>query len=264
MNRIWLASLLLIAPACYADSPFAGTWVVQPELTRFGGRNLGLLVSAGEFKRSSCTTPEQVPADGQAHNISGDPFVQSMAVRITDARHVTVTESAGGRTTWTGTYAVERDGKSMTLDYNDDRAQKSVAATVQFQRVGDPVPGAHLLSGTWAGEKIIKLSPSGLTMQLEDNDNGLRMSASDGRGYDIKFDWTDHPLTGYLDRATVMVGLRTDRILQINRKQNGMLVELTVGTLSDDGNSMRWSLMDWQCQFQTVLALHKQSAAQGS
>ena len=58
--------------------------------------------------------------------------------------------------------------------------------------------------------------------------------------------------------ATVRVGRRTPTVMQVNRKQQHILVDMATGTLSDDGVTMIWREIDWQCQSQIVWTLHKQ------
>lgn len=253
---LWLG--LWLPCACLAETPFAGTWVVEPELTTFSLRPLSFMIERGTYKRTSCVPYPEVPSDDQEHAIAGDPLISSMSVHLMDARRVEVTEKVSGKLVWKGDYAVSKDQKSMTLKYQDHRASKAVSGTIQFEREGDVVANAHLLSGAWTPEKLLELSPGGLTMKIQDTDNGLVMSASDGRGYDIKFDRQDHPLTGYLDGATVLVGRRAPQTLQVNRKQSGVLVEMSLGTVSGDGQTMMLGQQDWQCRSKVTWTLRKQ------
>lgn len=244
---------------CSAATDFAGTWVIQPQLTQFELRPLSVTLDRGVYQRTSCVPSPEVPADGQEHPIIGDPLVQSMSVHVLDASRVVVTQRLAGQIVWQGRYTVAPDQKSMTLAYEDHRARLPVSATVQFARAAGIEPHAHGLSGTWQAVRLLTLSPSGLTMTLQDTDHGLQMTAGDGRGYDISFDRKDYPLRGYLEGATVQVGLRTPRTLQVNRKQQGLLVEMSIGQLADDGQSMKLGQVDWQCQSKVAWTLRRQS-----
>jgi hypothetical protein len=84
------------------------------------------------------------------------------------------------------------------------------------------------------------------------------MTASDGRAFDIKFDRQDYPLSGYLEGASVQVGLRRPTVMQINRKQQGMLVEMTIAPLSEDGQTLSFGPLDEQCQSKVTYAMSKQ------
>jgi hypothetical protein len=254
---LWLGFWLPLA--CFAETPFSGTWVVQPTLTTFSLRPLSLLVDRGVYKRTSCVPIPEAPTDGTDHAVAGDPLAESMSVRLLDRSRVEVAQKISGKVVWKGHYAVSNDQKSLMLKYEDHRAAKPVSGTIEFAREGDVIANAHLLSGTWRAEKLIELAATGLTMTIQDTDNGLTMSASDGRSYDIKFDRQDYPLTGYLDGATVQVGRRTPQTLQVNRKQHGAQVEMSLGTVSDDGQTMLLSQVDWQCQSKITWTLRKRT-----
>jgi hypothetical protein len=245
--------------ACFAETPFSGTWVVQPPLTAFSLQPLSLLIDRGVYKRTSCAPLLEVPTDGNDHAVAGDPLAESMSVRLLDRRRVEVAEKISGKLAWKGNYAVSKDQKSLTLKYEDYRATNPVSGTIGFAREGDVIVNAHLLSGTWRAEKLIELSATGLTMTIQDTDNGLTVNASDGRRYDIKFDRQDYPLAGYLDGATVQVGRRAPQTLQVNRKQHGAQVEMSLGTVSDDGQTMLLNQIDWQCQSKITWTLRKRT-----
>jgi hypothetical protein len=152
----------------------------------------------------------------------------------------------------------------MTLRFEDDRAAKPVTGSILFERLGEVVAGAHALSGSWRASRMLDLSASGRTVTFEDVDNGLIMRASDGRSFDNTFGdrgGETAPLHGYLDGAMVWVSRRAPHKLQINRSQNGTLVEFTIGTVSADGQQLELSQLDELCQAKTTWVLRKQPAS---
>jgi len=242
-----------------AQTPFAGTWIVQPELTRFALRSPSFLLERGVFERTSCAAALRVPADGMEHPVSGDPNFEAVLIRALDRRHVEMQERRSDKVIWQGRYAVSRDGKSMTLAYEDRRATAVVTGSMQFARDGAIIAHAHLMSGTWLPVKLTQLSPSGSRLTIRDIENGLSMEGSDGRVSDTKFDRQYYPLLGYLEGATVLVGRPGERLLQINRALNGLVVEVSRGSVSDDGSTMTLKQLDRQCQSEVVYTLTKQS-----
>jgi hypothetical protein len=256
----WLATSSVFLPVlCFAETPFAGSWVVQPELTEYSLRSLGFDISRGMFKRTSCVPTQEVPTDGLEHPVAGDPLTESMSVRLVNRNRVDTAQKADGRVTWKGTYVVSNDGGSMQLSFDDRRSAKPVTGTIQFAREAAGAADAHRLSGTWRPEKLLALGGAGFEMTIQDTDNGLTMSASDGRSFDIKFDRQDYPLRGYLSGATVQVGRRAPQTLQVNRRQRGILVEFTIAPVTDDGQTMQWGELDEQCQSKTTWTLHKRN-----
>ena len=263
-NRMLQAALVaLLTPLpLIAGTPFAGTWVVQPSLTEFGGKSLGLSIDARTYKRTTCMVANEVPADGADHPLTDDPFFDAMSVRIQDKRTVEVVQKTAGKVTWRGTYSVDRDLRSMVLRYDDRRPNIPVTGEFRFEREGDAIPAAHALTGTWRPVKVLNLSPSGSTLEIQDTDGGMLLHASDGRSLNIKFDpHSNEPLQGYLAGAMVHMGRRAPNTVQINRTQNGMLVEFALGTVADDGQTMVLGEVDWQCQVKTSWTLRKQPAS---
>ena len=257
----WLVTLSIFLPVlCFAETPFSGSWVVQPELTEFSLRSLGFDISRGMFKRTSCVPTQEVPTDGSEHLIAGDPLTESMSVRLVNKSRVDIARKAGGRLSWKGTYVVANDGRSMQLTFDDRRSTKAVTGTIQFARETEGAADAHRLSGSWRAEKLLALGGAGLEMTIQDTGNGLTMSASDGRSFDIKFDRQDYPLLGYLSGATVQVGRRAAQTLQINGRQRGILVDFTIAVVADDGQTIKWGHLDMQCQSKTTWTLLKRHA----
>ncbi len=247
-----------------ASTPFAGTWVVDPNLTEFWSMlPLGLSIEHGLYKRTSCAVPHEVPADGADHGVAGDPYIDTMSARVVDEHSVEVVQKAKGVVVWRGWYDVASDLRSMTLRFEDDRAAKPVTGSTLFEREGEPVSGMHALSGSWRARRMLDLSASGRTLSFEDIDNGLIMNASDGRSFNNTFGdrgGETAPLHGYLEGATVWVSRRAPNKLQVNRSQNGTLVEFTIGAVSADGQKLELGELDMLCQAKTTWILHKQSA----
>jgi hypothetical protein len=259
---IWLGLVTAAAvpSVLWAGTPFAGTWVAEPQKTEFSAKPLELSIEHGTYKRLSCAVTDEVAADGAVHPLTNDPFYDAMSVHVIDESNVELVQQRKGRTIWRGHYSVASDRRSMTLKFVDDRPARTVTGTIQYEREGEPTAGAHVLSGTWQGKQLLELSPSGGTMTFQDTEHGLIMNASDGRSFDIKYGGgNNEPLQGYLDGARVHVGRRSPNVLQINRTQDGALVEFTLGEVSEDGQQLAFGQMDWPCQSIMTLKFRKQS-----
>jgi hypothetical protein len=281
-----LASIAVLLPAVafaegtvawtWADKPLDGSWIIQPELTTFGMRSPTLSLERGEFRRNDCRSePINVPADGLIHSVKGQALFDAMSVRVLDPRRVQIVEKSGDKVAWQGQYTVTANGHAMSLDFEDDRAVKPVTGVLAYTREGETSAGAHAVSGTWRPEKLSRLSSSGLTftfaMQPKDNERdpevtpgpdfyaAFTLSASDGRSAEGKLDAHDYPVNGYLPGATIALNRLQPGIVQFNRSQNGVLVELTRAAISSDGQTMTLSQIDWVCQAKTVFILSKQT-----
>lgn len=286
MKLTFLASFAVLLPmlACadgsadrtWADRPFDGTWIVQPELTTFGMRSPTFSLERGVFRRSDCKTePIVVPADGAAHAVRGQPQFDAMSVRVLDPKRVEIVEKIADKLAWKGIYTVSTNGRAMTLDFEDERGAKPVTGVLAYTREGDVLSGAHSASGTWRPEKLTRLSSSGLGITIgmqrkaapQDEElaagpnfyDSFTFAGSDGRGAEGKLDAHDYPLNGYLPGATMALNRLQPNILQFNRAQNGALVEVSRATVSSDGQTMTLSQVDWVCQAKTVFILNKQT-----
>jgi len=252
---------VLLLPALSYASPFAGKWVIQPELTQFSQRSLSLVVDEHTYKRTSCRAPLEVSADGSDHPVTTDALFDSMSVRALDGSRLEITHKVEGKPTWKGLYTVSSDKRSMTLEFTDTSAPQAVTGVLHYTREDSPSPGLHAVSGTWHPEKLDKLSMSGLQVTFRDTDNGVAMTGSDGRSYEAKFDRQYYPFKGDAAKTVVSVGRVGPTTLQINRMQNGQLFEASRATVSDDGQTMTWIALDIQCQVKTTLTLQKQPAS---
>jgi hypothetical protein len=259
------AGLAGLPLAAVASTPFAGTWVVDPQLTEFSSMlPLGFSIEHGLYKRTSCAVADEVPADGAEHAVAGDPYIDAMSVHIVDDQSVDIVQKTKGVVVWRGWYGIAKDQRSMTLRFEDDRATKPVTGSILFERLGEVVAGAHALSGSWRASRMLDLSASGRTLVFEDIENGLVMRASDGRNFNNIFGdrgGETAPLHGYLDGATVWVSRRAPNKLQINRSQSGTLVEMSIGTVSADGQQMQLGELDELCQARTTWVLRRQPAS---
>jgi len=271
-GMLWLsqASALPAGKWTWADHPFDGTWVIQPDLTAFELRSPILSFDGGMFRRTECRTgPLEVPADGASHEVKGQVFFDSASVTVKDRLHIEVVERLAAKQVWRGVYALSNDGRTLALRFEDDRAANPVTGLLSYEHDGDPVAGAHPLSGTWLPKTLSELSTSGLTMTFKTASNYVDVDAgaavnsgqdfnltqSDGRSG--KVDAHDYPLSGYLPRASVSISRLQPNLLQINRSQSGQLVEISRALVSDDGQTLTLSQTDWLCQAKTILTLKK-------
>jgi hypothetical protein len=255
--KIFAAALLAAPTLCMAGSPFAGTWVIKPELTTYGVFTLNFKIEKGVYKRTGCVNPIAVPADGADHEVNNEGYFDSIRIRVLGRNRVEITQKAAQRVTWMGVYTVSPDQRRMTLAFNDNRAPETVTGELRYTRQGDVVAGGHAASGEWLPDKLSKLSPSGLRITFNDTDNGIAMSASDGRRFDAKFDRQEHPLLGDVEGATVRLGRIGADTIQIGMRQGRSVAQLSRATVSADGRSMTLIEVDENCHIGTSYVLQK-------
>jgi hypothetical protein len=259
MKHLSLAWLLLLPGLSLADNPFVAQWVMRPELTTFSQRTMDLLIERNTFRQTGCGDPLEVPTDGADQPINGQPLFDSMAVRLMDRGKVEVVQKMGGKLAWRGIYTVSKDQRHMTLVFEDDRVSNPVTGTIRYARVGEPLSGAHSLSGSWRAEKMLQLSPNALTLRIETVDQGLGLHWSDGRSVESNLDTKYYPLHGYLQGAGVSVLHDRPDTLALNRVQSSIPVEVSRIVLSEDAKSVSYAQVDWVCRTAMYFTYQRQA-----
>jgi hypothetical protein len=245
----FLWSLLLLLPGIsFADNALEGTWVMQPDLTSFSPHTMDFLIERNTYRRTDCGDPIVVATNGADQPMDRQPLFDSMAVRLVDKLTVEVKQKLKGNLAWKGTYTVSHDQRQMTLDYEDDRTSNPVTGTIQYSRVGEPLSGAHSLSGSWRAEKLMHLSPSALTLRIEALDKGLALQWSDGRRVESNLDGKYYQLSGHVSGAAVSVLQDRPDMLALNRTQNNVAVEVSRARLSGDSQTLIYAQVDWLCR----------------
>jgi hypothetical protein len=235
---------------------------LQPELTTFGSdRPMQLMIEHGMFQRLDCAPPVELKADGADQLVKGEPLFDTMSARVVDRRRVDVAQKLAGRLTWKGMYAVSKDQRSMTLDFDDERPSTPVTGTLLYVRVGDPVTDAHALSGRWQPNKLARVSASGSTLAIRDETPGITMSWSDGREVTSPIDAKYYILKGYLAGAQASILRPRPDTLAINRQQGIFPVEVSRAIVSADGQTLTFQQVDWVCRALTTFTYRRQPAS---
>ena len=211
------------------------------------------------FRRTDCSKPLEVPADGAERAVKEQPLFDAMSVRVIDERTVDMVQKKSDKVVWKGEYRVSKDKRTMTLDFEDDRAQNAVSGQLEYSREGNALAGPHALSGSWRPGKLSRLSGAGLSMTIEPHDNGLQIGWSDGRRVSTKLDAQYYPLEGYLDGAKMSVLHPRPDTLALNRTQEIAPVEISRAVLSADGETIVLKQVDFLCQSWAVFNYRKQA-----
>jgi hypothetical protein len=255
-----LPCLLLLLPCVSpAADPFEGLWVMQPDLTTFSPHTTDVLIERNTYRRTGCGDPLEIPSDGRDQSVTGQPLFDSMAVRLLDPQKVEVTQKKGGKRVWKGVYTVSKDQRQMTLIFEDDRASNAVTGTIQYARVGEPLSGAHSLSGSWRAEKLLQLSPSAMTLRIQASDKALGLQWGDGRSVESNLDTRYYPLNGYLPGAGVSVLRDRPDMLALNRVQNSIPVEVSRALVSEDAQTLKVAQADWLCRTAMYFSYQRQT-----
>jgi len=220
--------------AATAAGGLDGTWKADLATVQIDSKPDKMLLKDGKFSCAACTPPLDLAADGAFHPVTGRPYADSISVKVDDDHNVTQTRQKGGKETGQTKYSVSADGKTLTIDFKDERGTKPVTGSLTETRV-DPAPaGAHAISGSWKPDKYTNVSDEGTTVTYKLDGDTLHMTSPTGQSYDAKIGGPDVPVQG--DTAKTMVSLTKtgDNAWRETDKRDGKVFSTTDITLDGD------------------------------
>jgi hypothetical protein len=240
MKRIMFV-LLALPLVSWAQSPFDGTWKADLSKLKFPEKPNVIVLKDGRYKCPTCIpTKIDVAADGQDQKVTGNPYIDTMSVKIEDPKTVEIVTKKDGKVVAKEQDVVSEDGNQFTSDWTGRNSPDSpeMSGKGVLTRVAKGPAGAHALSGSWRAEKATDLSDSITTVTYKGTENGLEMSQPNGTSYAAKFDGKDYPYKG--DPGTTSVSLKriSDRQVEETDKENGKAIVVADLTVAPDGHTM--------------------------
>jgi hypothetical protein len=245
MNRIRFyvicmsLSLLSFSAAaiCHAQSPFDGTWRIDPNKAKFDQKPFTVYLSQGWYHCVSCTPSYDIAADGQLHPVIGQSE-DAESVTVVDPHTLAFVDQKGGKTIAETNVSVSPDGKILTLKtksypLNGDAAQSS---SMSLKRAGVLPAGVHGVSGNWVPLKFSD-TDADLSFSYKLNGDELTMTDPTGDSYTAKFDGSDYPFKSYGADAVSLKKVDARTIIETD-KRNGKVISINKMTVSADGKSM--------------------------
>jgi hypothetical protein len=197
---IGLLGVLLIPVTAMAQNVFDGTWKIDLAKSVMHTKPDVLLLQNGTYQCKSCVPMINIKADGQDQSVGGNPYYDTISVKIVDDRTVEETKKKGGKVVGASRTTVSPDGSSATFEFTDKSHTDSdpVIGKASMVRVGKGKrpAGAHAISGSWRISKMESLSDSALTFTLKIEDDTVTMTSPTGQSYIAKLDATDAPYKG--------------------------------------------------------------------
>jgi len=201
--RIALTALLLAPAVVFAgSSTFDGTWKTKPDSMQTTGKpNVTQLVN-GEYTCASCDPPFTVKADGEFHETKGNPYHDSVAVRVLSPTSVEILDRLAGKVTFEETDEVAADGASIRGKFTDHTGTKAATGSFTSKRVAAGQPGSHAISGSWQQDALTGGNEALLIVTYAMTADRFSMHWN-GLSYDAKFDGKEYPVTGDPSHTTV-------------------------------------------------------------
>src|ERR1700757_3285495 len=108
MRRLVFAAVLsamLIPARVSAQSVFDGTWKMDTSSFNSSKPDIFLLQD-GMYECKSCNPAYKIKADGSDQAVSGDPYVDTRAIKVVNDHEIEETDKKGGKVVATSTSTV--------------------------------------------------------------------------------------------------------------------------------------------------------------
>src|ERR1700758_4525800 len=121
MRRLVFAAVLaaILVPAkVSAQSVFDGTWKMDASSINSSKPDIFLLQD-GMYECKSCNPYYKIKADGSDQAVSGDPYVDTRAIKVVNDHEIEETDKKGGKVVANSTSTVSPDGKTVSFAFTD-------------------------------------------------------------------------------------------------------------------------------------------------
>ena len=241
MKKLILVTLVLPITMAWAQSPFDGTWKADLSKLKFPEKPDVFELKDGRYKCPTCIpTKIDVAADGQDQKVTGNPYIDTMSVKVEDPKTVDIVAKKDGKVVGNEKDVVSEDGNQFTSDWTGRNTPDSPEMSVKavHTRVAKGPAGAHALSGSWRTEKATDASESIVTITFKGIENGMEMSQPNGVSYSAKFDGKDYPYKGDPGVTSVSLKRIDDHHIEETDKEKGKPIVVADMTVAPDGHNM--------------------------
>ena len=240
LMRIVLLGAAMAALPCslFAQSQFDGTWLTDLDKSHFVREAMIFSVNGGFYDCVTCAPRIHVKADGNDQQMSTYPA--TIAVTEVDSHTIKIVTKKEGSLVSEQTLTASADGrtlKTVGTFYHLAQSATPFREEITWHRIGNPVPGANLTSGSWK-DRGPNGPFDGLLVTYTTKNGELTMSAPTGSIWAAKFDGNYYPVKGSYRADSVSLKKVSEQTMQVNLKLNGTLVRVNTITISADGKSI--------------------------
>ena len=242
-RRIWLVLLtaLLMPALAMAQSVFDGTWKVDMSTAKYPEKPTEYLLQDGMYHCKTCVPAIDVKADGQDQKVTGQPYYDTMSIKVVDDRTIEETDKKNGKTVATSKEWVSADGNTLLWDFTDSSATNAdpITGKGHATRVAKGPAGSHAISGSWRIAKMDALSENAMSFSYKVTGDSLTMTSPMGQSYTAKMDGTEAPYMGDPGTTSVSVKKTGPNTMEETDKRDGKVMSVARMTVSADGKTMR-------------------------
>lgn len=246
--------LLLLAAAAFAQSPFDGTWVLDPPLPE---KPIEYSLAHGAFHCSGCIITVEVPADGVDHKAPPADYWDTVNVQPLDSHAVEITAKEAGKTTYTEFDAISPDGATLTQVLTDTTEADPVSTETLARRLEKGPPDSHLISGSWRAYQIHR-SSNGAVIQYKCTPESFSAETPLGENFDAKFDGQFYPVADDPGHTLVSAKLLSPNQIELTHKRQGRIVSVSRMTADPDGTTLHVVFENKDAGTTTTFQFHRQ------
>jgi len=229
-----------------AQSAFDGTWKVDMNKVEFSKKPDVFLLQNGTYECKTCAPPIKVKADGQDQTVTGDPYRDTVAIKVISDHEIQETDKKNGKTVATSTTTVSADGNTLTSEFSDSSNTNAAPVTGKGEatRVAKGPAGSNAISGSWRTAKFENLSDNAITWTYKVSGDELTMTNPTGQSYTAKLNGTEAPYKGDPGTTSVSVKQEGKNNMEETDKRDGKVISVARMTVAADGKSMTIAVTD--------------------
>jgi len=244
-----------------AQSAFDGTWKIDLKKVDFPEKPNVFLLQNGMYECKTCTPPYNVKADGADQRVSGNPYFDTVAIKVVNDHEIEETDKKNGKVVSTSTSTVSSDGSSLTFIFKDSSNTNGgppVTGRGESTRVAQGPAGSHKISGSWRTTKMENLSDNAIVWTYKISGDEITMTNQTGQSYKAKLNGTDVRMKGDPGITSVSVKMIGNDTLQETDKRGSKVIGVFKMTVAGDGKTAKASFEDKQQNATTEFEVIKQ------
>ena len=248
-----LMLLLMLPLSALAQSPFDGTWVLDPPLPE---KPIEYLL-AGTFHCSGCIVTVDVKADGLDHKVPEADYWDTINVQALDSHAVEIIAKKAGKTMLTEFDAISPDAGTLTQLVKDTTEAETVTIETMFHRTNKGPTDSHLISGTWRAY-LVHRSSNGSSITYKCTPEGFSGESPLGEKFDAKFDGKFYPVEDDPGHTMVAAKLLAPNEVLLTHKRKDKIVSTSHMTVDPDGKTIHVIFENKDAGITTTFDFHRQ------
>jgi len=248
-----LLILLLLAPGSFGQSPFDGTWVLDPPIPQ---KPIVHSLVQGVFHSSDWADVE-VAADGLDHKVMEGDYWDTLNVRVVDARTVQIVAKKAGKTMFTELASVSPNGSTLTQQIKDTTEAQTVTIETLSHRIEKAPPDAHLISGSWHAYQVNR-SNNGSLITYKCTSQEFSGETPLGEKFDAKFDGKFYPVEDDPGHTLVAAKLLNPTTVELTHKRKDKIVSVARLSVATDGKTLHVIFENKDAGTTTTFDFHRQ------